>query len=204
MSGFAAGQRFGGLPLQDTEPFGLLAPAMSPGTKEIARRAAALRNESSPSLPAGPRILGTQEEQIYDALAKAKVLTANIAMHLEEGWRRKLFAQLDSLHDPKEWEQGDQPVRPDSYSTFLKFILLLKPSVRPGLGLSSAGNLVAAWTQGRDRFTIDLLPRDRVRLVLVWHPNGEPERGALETSIDRLPEVLRPYKPEHWLQNANG
>lgn len=174
-------------------------------TQEIVRRAAALHSPKSPgSLRAGPTSTKPVEEQLFDALANVKTLTSQVAMHLDREWRSKLFRQLDSLHDPSEWESGDQPVRQDSFATFLKAILHISPQRRPGLGLSHLGNLVTTWTTGRDRLTIEFLPEDRVRWVLSRYDNeDQPERFAGEIDVSRLVASLASYKPEHWFKHVD-
>src|SRR5271169_5166963 len=101
--------------------------AFSAETNEIARLVAGLRNEPSPaSLRSTPRLAPDEqplEARLFDALAAVKILTAQVAMHLDGEWRRKLFGQLDSLHDPEEWESGDEPVNQSSFATFFKAIL---------------------------------------------------------------------------------
>ena len=72
-------------------------------------------------------------ERLFDATAEVKMLTSQVAMHLENEWRERLFSQLDRLHDPDEWDKDDRPVERSSFSTFLKTICDLRPAVRPGL-----------------------------------------------------------------------
>jgi hypothetical protein len=137
-------------------------------------------------------------ERLFDALANAKVLTSAVAMHLDRDWRDKLFRQLDSLHDADELEEGDEPLRQSSFATFLKAILMVNPQRRPGLGLSREGHLIAAWTTGRDRLTIEFLPNDRVRWVLARYKDDEPSRFAGQTPVDELAAGLSPHRPERW------
>src|ERR1700735_1244401 len=86
-----------------------LGPAVSSGTRDITDQIDALRRRPSPALlqpEVGSASQGKSAgEPLFDALAAAKILTSQVAMHLDEGWRDKLFRQLDSLHDPAEWEQ---------------------------------------------------------------------------------------------------
>ena len=124
-------------------------------------------------------------------------------MHLNGEWRAKLFHQLDSLLDPAEWELGDQPLQESSFATFLKAMLNINPERRPGLGLSSVGHLIAAWTTGADRLTIEFLPSDRVRWVLSRRYDDDIERFAGETGVARLAEGLHIYNPEHWFKHAD-
>jgi hypothetical protein len=142
------------------------------------------------------------QELLFEALASVKILTSQVAMHLDREWRDKLFSQLDSLHDLTEWEDGDQPIQQSSFATFLKAMLSVRPARRPGLGLSSAGHLIAAWTTGDDRMTIEFLANDRVRWVLSRQYDGEPERVAGEMSVSRLMDGLTPYSPERWFAHG--
>ena len=182
--------------------------AFSVETNEIARLVARLRNQPSPaSLRSEPRLSPDEqplETRLFDALAAVKILTAQVAMHIDGEWRKKLFGQLDSLHDPEEWEAGDEPVGPSSFATFFKAILSIRPERRPGLGLSHTGDIIAAWTTGRDRLTIEFLPNDRVRWILaLYHDGEEPDRFAGQTQVSRLAEGLTPYHPEHWFSHES-
>ena len=140
----------------------------------------------------------TLAEQLYDALANAKVLTAQVAMHLDQDWRHRLFAQLDDLFDVDDWHEDDKPVKGASFETFLRMIIYQGAKRRPGLGVSHRGNLVAAWTRGGDRLTLEFLPSDVVKWVLSCEIDGELERAAGETPVGRLPEVLSVYRPDRW------
>jgi hypothetical protein len=143
------------------------------------------------------------DEQLYDALAAFKIRTAAVAMHLDRGRRSKLFGQLDSLLALDDWEREDAPPTIDSYSTLLRMLMLLRPQRRPGLGASADGHLIATWTAGADRLTIECMSKDIVRWHLSATIDGERERAAAETPLLRLAAVLRPYGPERWFQNAN-
>jgi hypothetical protein len=137
-------------------------------------------------------------EQLYDALARAKMLTSAVAMHLDRAWRTKLFQQLDALHDLEEWEKGDAPLHQGSFSTFLRTIIALNPVRRPGLGLTHTGDLIAAWTTGRDRLTLEFLPSGTIRWLLACYDDERIERAAGEVSVARLMAVLSPYLPARW------
>jgi hypothetical protein len=143
------------------------------------------------------------EDQVFEALAEAKVLTSKVAMHLEREFRDRLFQQLDTLHETDQWEEGDEPLDQSSFQTFLKAILTIRPERRPGLGLSQSGNLIAAWTTARDRLTIEFLPNDRVSWVLArYDDTDEPARFAGQTSVSQLVQGLAPHRPEHWFSHA--
>ena len=125
--------------------------------------------------------------QLFDALAQVKIFTSQVAMHLDTEWRDKLFHQLDSLHEIDEWEPGDEPIQRDSFATFLRAMLNIKPKRRPGLGLSHAGHLVASWKTGNDHLTVEFLAHDRVRWVLSRYiEDNVPERFAGDHRVDLL------------------
>jgi hypothetical protein len=125
-----------------------------------------------------------------------------VAMHLDREWRSRLFRQFDSLLAVEDWESDDSPPSIGSFATFLRLLMLLKPTRRPGLGASSDGKLIATWTVGDDRLTIECQPRDFVRWHLSVLIDGERERSAAVTPLRRLSEVLQPYRPERWLKNG--
>jgi hypothetical protein len=181
-------------------------PAASRQTRDITRRVQALRSHPSPgslrSDAAGRSDGKSLHERLFDALADVKILTSQVAMHLEREWRDRLFRLLDSLHNTEEWEAGDEPIRKSSYVTFLKAILNIKPDRRPGLGLTPEGYLIATWTTGEDRLTIVFLPYDRVRWVLSRHYDDDAERFAGDTGVARLADGLMAHHPEHWFSHA--
>jgi hypothetical protein len=146
----------------------------------------------------------TIEEKLYNSRAAFKIRVAAVAMHLDKEWRDRLFAQVDSLLDADEWDEGDGPVVEASFMTFLRMILLLQAKRRPGLGATSEGNVIAAWSVGKDRLTIECLPIDQIRWVLVRYLDDERESAAGQTDVLRLPEVLRPYDPKRWFFDEEG
>ncbi len=141
-------------------------------------------------------------ERLYDALAEAKILTSHVAMHLDDSWRERLFVQLDDLLEYDDWHEDDEPVTRASFETFLRMIVHQTPKRRPGLGVSHRGNLIAAWTSGSDRLTLEFSPGDMVRWVLSCEIDGEVERAAGESPVRRLPEVLSVYRPDRWFSDA--
>jgi hypothetical protein len=143
------------------------------------------------------------QEQLYDALAEFKIRTATVAMHLDRDWRTRVFQQLDSLLAVQDWEIDDPPPSLASFSTFLRMLILLRPERRPGLGASADGNLIATWTSGDDRLTIECQKRDETRWHLAVTIDGERERVAGINPLSRLVDVLAPFGPERWFGHGN-
>lgn len=176
--------------------------AASPQTIELEKQIKNLRIPPSPGALKST-VTYSIEESLFNATVAVKMLTAQVAMYLDREWRTRLFRQLDSLHDLSEWEPSDSPVQQSSFSTFLKAICDIKPTRRPGLGLTSAGHLIAAWTTNKDdRLTIEFLPNDRVRWVMSMLLDEDVERLAGQTTVARLRDQLQPYQPGRWFHNA--
>ncbi len=184
--------------------FGMQSVLYASATKQIERQLSNLKNPTSPALL---RLSANQtleepdktlEERLFDATANVKILTSQVAMHLDREWRNKLFGQLDSLHDLEEWDHDDVPIQEGSFATFLKAIVQIKPERRPGLGLSHNGHLIAAWTADQDRLTIEFFQNDKVRWVLTRRIGVETERFAGQTSVSRLVQGLAPYNSGRW------
>lgn len=141
--------------------------------------------------------------QIAEKLASFKRLTSTIAMYLDPSWRTELFATLDRLLDPDDWDSDFALPSEQSFSTFLRMIIYLHPTRRPGLGLSPNGHVLAAWTRGTDRIVIECIGKDEVRWVLSRTIDGERESGAGKVLLHRVPEVTAPYEPEPLFQNGH-
>lgn len=141
-------------------------------------------------------------EKLYYRLEQYKVLTSKVAMHLSDNWRSLLFRQLDMLLELDEWPEGDPPPTVASFRTFLRLVLWLKTDVPPGLGASIDGNIIAAWTHGNDRLTIECLESDQVRWSIVHTVDETLERAAGFTVVSRIFEVLGPYSPEKWFKRV--
>jgi hypothetical protein len=138
-------------------------------------------------------------ERLYDALATVKVMTSKISMHLDRNWRSRLFRRLDELLNPEEWHEDDPILSASSFETYLRFVLLVRPTRDASLGVSNTGNLLAGWIDGRNRLTMELQPGDMVRWVLVRYVDDERETAAAQIGLTRLMQVLAPYQPECWL-----
>jgi hypothetical protein len=137
--------------------------------------------------------------ELFNATATAKTLTSYVSMHLDDQWRKNIFVQLDMIHEVEEWDEDMSPVNEASMKTFLKAILKLKVSMYPGLGLTNKGYLVAAWTEGPQRLTLEYQPQDKVKWLVSSKLNEfETERAAGTTSVGRLYQCLAPYDFEKW------
>ena len=142
----------------------------------------------------------TLDEKLFDAKAEAKVLTSHVSMHLPKGWRDKLFHQLDNLLDTDGWDERDQPLQKKSFDTFLKAICDLNPAVRPGLGLTDSGDLIAAWTtEGNNRLTLEFEQDSSVQMIVTRFVEDEPEIFSGRVKVARLKSKLHDFKCQEWV-----
>jgi len=139
---------------------------------------------------------------LFNAAAAAKIKTSTIAMFLDPTWRRRLFEQIDELHSVDDWELGALPLEQQSFAAFLRAMFILKPRVRPGLGLSVTGHLVAAWTIDKNQLTFRFIDRSRVRVSFNRGEADEKVSGIIETPLDKLPAIVAAIDGHFWLQSA--
>jgi hypothetical protein len=142
-------------------------------------------------------------DHLLTKLGAFKRITATVAMHLDRAWRGTLFATLDRLLDPDDWDAEFQIPSEQSFSTFLRMMIYLHPTRRPGIGLSPSGHFLAAWSRDNDRIVIECIGNDDVRWVLSRMVDGERESGAGRVLLHRVPEVTAPYEPEILLHNGD-
>jgi hypothetical protein len=146
----------------------------------------------------------TLDQQLFDRKADFKVFYSQIAMHLTDDIRKRLFRQIDSLLDKEEWDERDLPPTLASFRTFIRLMLLLRPDRRPGLGADHQGHLLGFWAgdDQANRLTIEFLANDRLRWSLSRTFDSRQEHAAGDTQINRLQAVLSPYSPQIWFGNA--
>jgi hypothetical protein len=194
------------------KPIGVVLASLGAGvdSKTIEKRLADLRRiQTGPAsqianerdvTPVGQNI----GEQLRFKTASFKRLTAAVAMYLHPEWRARLFARLDALLNVEDWDSTQQLPSEQSFSTFLRMIIYLHPTRRPGIGITPNGHFAAAWTRGADRMVIECVGNDEVRWVLSREHDGEFESGAGRVSIHRIPDVTAGYDPEPLLSDGQN
>lgn len=145
----------------------------------------------------------TIQEVLFDACADVKVMTSQVSMYLKDEMRQKLFNQIDLIHEPEDWDVDDSPVNKPSFNSFLRWFLLVSPERGPGLGLTYAGNIIAAWVENKNRLILEFLPKDKSKWSVTKYIDGEVERSSGEANILRLPEVLSPYEVDNFFNKRD-
>lgn len=150
-----------------------------------------------------PRTTTTRnlEEQLYDARAAFKIATNQVVMHFDKDWQRRFFTQLDAVLDSEEWDTQDPIVTEPAFRTLLRILLLLRGKRRPGLAVGPGGTIIATWTVGPNRLTLECHPADTVRWIVTQIIDGEPDTAAGQTKLPHLFERLASFNTEQWFAN---
>ena len=112
------------------------------------------------------------EAKLFDARANAKMVAAQVSMHLSPSWRSKIYRQVDELLEAAEWEETDGVLDAASMKTFLRFVIYAEITSVPSLGMAPTGHILAAWHADSRRLTIEFQPNDRCR-VAISHTSGD-------------------------------
>lgn len=141
--------------------------------------------------------------RLFNASTALKMAASEVSMHLPAEWRRRLFEKIDDLHKPEDWNDAEGLADLASFRTFLRTVLRLGAMKRMSLGISDDGHILAGWRRGNDSLSLAFLPSDRIRWSVVEHVGTDIDSAAGTTTFERLPEVLKPYKPEVWFGYAD-
>lgn len=131
-----------------------------------------------------------------------KQILRDVAMYFDAAWRAELLAKLEQFHDAEDWEHGRELPSERSFATFLRTIIYLHPTKRPGMGLSAQGHFLASWRRESDRIVIEFLPNDELKWVLSQTVDGERESVAGINQIHRLPDLIVGYEPDRFFNNG--
>lgn len=154
-------------------------------------------------IPALKSKLGkTISEQLTEKLAVHKQILSAVSMYLDPKWRIEVLEALVRFLDVDDWEDHLALPSEHSFATFLRAIIYLHPTKRPGLGLSAKGHFLASWSRERDRIVIECLAKDEIRWVLTQTIDGRRESGAGLNQIHRLQDLIAGYEPDRFFQDG--
>jgi hypothetical protein len=145
---------------------------------------------------------GTIENQLRAKLATMKQILTAVSMYFDPAWRTELIGKLERFHEAEDWEGDREFPSERSFATFLRAIIYLRPTKRPGVGLSAQGHFLASWRRGSDRIVIEFLPNDELKWVLSQTIEGDRESGAGINQIHRLPDVIAGYEPDRFFTDG--
>jgi hypothetical protein len=109
-----------------------------------------------------------------------KIAISQLAMHLDEAWRRVTFEQLDALLASDHWEEDSAFVKRAPFLTFLRFVIFAGPTRVPSLGVGHSGNTLASWRNDNTQINAEFMANDKAAVsfiqqvgrskeAIVWH-----------------------------------
>jgi hypothetical protein len=104
--------------------------------------------------------------RLFNVRANAKMVAAQVSMHLKPEWRAKIYRQIDRLLDVEQWDEGDGLLDVASMKSFLRFIIYANATAVPSLGMAPTGAILAAWRADTRRLTIEFRGNDSCRLAI--------------------------------------
>jgi hypothetical protein len=143
------------------------------------------------------------DERLAGKLLAFKQMISPVSRYLDQNWRSELLETLDRLFDPEDWDAGFDMPREYSFATFLRLIIHLHPTKRPGLGMSARGHILASWSRGRDRIVVECLASDELRWVLSQSIEGCRESAAGKNRIQRLIDLIEGYEPDRFFKDGD-
>jgi hypothetical protein len=194
-----------------TDAVGLAVPALSwgasPLSKVVEKRIFDLQKLTAGAVSTIGKTTDTQpagaiENQLRAKFAAIKQILRAVSMYFDPAWRAELIEKLERFHDAEDWEDDREYPSERSFATFLRTIIYLHPTKRPGLGLSAQGNFLASWRRGSDRIVIEFLPNDELKWVLSQTVEGDRESGAGINQIHRLPDLISGYEPDRFFNDG--
>ncbi len=117
----------------------------------------------------------TLDERLFDQKANLKIQLSQLAMRLSPRMRSAIFDQLDVILDRDSWQDNSALIQPDTFMTFLRFIVFAFALPAASLGVGPTGHLLAAWSTGTPRITAEFLSNDKAAAVVVKHGTRSSE-----------------------------
>lgn len=142
----------------------------------------------------------TLSESLFDATGNVKILFSQVSMHFDNELREKLFRQIDLIHDVDDWEDGENPIKVESFRTFLRWFYNFKPSKLPNFGLSSRGNFIASWMgkNSQESLVLEFMQKDRIKWFKTKYFDGEVDHSIGSTRLSRISEELDTHDTKYW------
>jgi hypothetical protein len=150
-----------------------------------------------------PQVRGnvTLDERLYDGRSMVKQFYSKFSMHFSKELRRKIFLQIDLIHEIDDWDVRDKVITAKSFETYIRWQFLNKEIRQlPNYGLTSEGNFVATWLKNEnlDHLIVEFQPLDRVRWYSKEKYNGEIDNNSGICNILRFNKTIGQEKTIEW------
>jgi hypothetical protein len=129
-------------------------------------------------------------DELAARLASAQRELSIVSMYLTPEFRAGAMRQLTNLLSPESWDEDDILLDVQSAKSFARAMAVLRPSVRPMLGLSPRGNLLAMWGSEASRLSFEHLPGDQIKWFAHSRMNEDHDVGSGATVITRIARII--------------
>lgn len=144
-----------------------------------------------------------EAQSVRSLLVCYMIVLSQLSMHFERDLRLSLARRLKLLLNEENWDDEEQLPSQNAFLTLLRCMLVMGAKASPSIGSNGRGSLSATWIAGSNRITLECGDRDKVSFVLSRKLGDAPtEQAAGHTTVERLAEILAPYQPEVWFNNA--
>lgn len=144
-----------------------------------------------------------EAQSVRSLLVGYMIVLSQLSMHFERDLRLSLARRLKLLLNEENWDDEEQLPSQNAFLTLLRCMLVMGAKASPSIGSNGRGSLSATWIAGGNRITLECGDRDKVSFVLSRKLGDAPtEQAAGHTTVERLAEILAPYQPEVWFNNA--
>jgi hypothetical protein len=130
------------------------------------------------------------EAELFEARARLKLLTSQVAMHLKPEERRSLFGAIDRLLGLAEWEEDSVKFDEGAFRSFLRFTIYAHPRRIPSVGIGPDGALLTGWHCKEDSVHVEFLAGDQCIALIKMETDRGTERIAFRGHVARLRDVL--------------
>jgi hypothetical protein len=132
------------------------------------------------------------EAKLFKNSVSLKVLTSQLAMHLTRDERRIVFAALDRLLNPKDWEEGESSeIDEHSFSTLLRFLVFAHPKRPANLGVGPEGVVLAGWRRDDKVIHVEFHRNDQCVTLLRFETDRGAERIAWRGHVTHLRDIAK-------------
>jgi hypothetical protein len=129
-------------------------------------------------------------EELASRLSNAQRELSLVSMYLTPAFCAATMRQLGQLLDPESWDEEDKLLDVWSFRSFARAMAVLRPSIRPMLGLSPKGNLLAMWGSDTTRLSFEHLAGDELKWFVHLRSPDDHDLAAGTTHIGRIPRIL--------------
>jgi hypothetical protein len=129
-------------------------------------------------------------QSLFRNRAVLKILTSQVAMHLNSEERNNLFASIDRLLDAGEWEDESSEIDDKAFRSYLRFTIYARPHRVPNLGVGPSGTLLAGWHKEENSIYIEFFPDDQCVGIFRFSSGRGTERIAWRGHVARVREVI--------------